>query len=435
MLYSSNGTFYLYGAYYDNRAALKRPSIRILGMIDRIQPSIKTHCLLWYDVDKDPLVVPVLQYENIWIKEWGNFKDGALQPYLMTCQLPEADDLKAKGFRKDQVPVSVSLTEKGCEPVFNNLVVHNKLPSNRKGRFAVCVKALDFLQEDLSIHLVEWIELLGLLGADKIFFYEFEVHPNISKVLRYYQEKGKVEITPITLPGDQPNIPGLRNMHLRSYVTRKYQNEVIPYNDCLYRNLYTYDYIALIDIDEVILPKTVSTWNELMDVIGANNSQHASYHFRHVYFWQNSEANRSLDHRETLDIPLHMNMLKTVFRSRNYTKPGEYIKCFHKVDKVLTLHNHFPRACLDGYCSSYSVEPEMAHLQHYRDDCVGELKDICGTVYKHNPIKDTTIWNYKDDLIQRVTRVLKLLGYFRASRQTSSSKLAFSKESNETDSK
>lgn len=54
------------------------------------------------------------------------------------------------------------------------------------------MKGLDFLHEDLSVRLVEWIELLNLLGADKVFFYELQVHPNISKVLKYYEQEGKV---------------------------------------------------------------------------------------------------------------------------------------------------------------------------------------------------------------------------------------------------
>ena len=51
-----------------------------------------------------------------------------------------------------------------------------------KKKFAVCVKGLDFPEDDLSIKLTEWIEVLGSLGADKIFLYNLEVHPNITKV-------------------------------------------------------------------------------------------------------------------------------------------------------------------------------------------------------------------------------------------------------------
>jgi len=77
------------------------------------------------------------------------------------------------------------------------------------------------------------------------------VHPNITKVLDHYQRLGKVEVTPLTLPGSQPNIPGFQHMYLTKKVNHKRQNELIPYNDCLYKNLYLYEYIALLDVDEV----------------------------------------------------------------------------------------------------------------------------------------------------------------------------------------
>lgn len=412
MFRSSNGTFYLYGAYHDNRPAVAKATIRILGMIDRIEPTVKTHCLLWYDAAKDPVVMPVVEYKYVWNQKWGNYKQGLLQPYLMACHLPTAAVLANKGLPLDQVPISVSLTEKGCEPPTNNLRVNNNVPA-KKGRFAVCVKGLDFLREDLSVRLVEWIELLGLLGADKIFLYELEVHPNISKVLRYYQQTGRVQLTPITLPGEQPNVPGLRHMYLKSKITSKRQNEVIPYNDCLYRNLHSYDYIALMDTDEVILPKNVQTWNELIDIIvpkslAAANYTRASYNFRNVYFWDDAEHS----HRWEANIPRHMHMLQHVYRSYNYTKPNQYVKCFHNVQKILTLHNHFPLACLGGGCTSYPVEPETAHLQHYRADCVSTLKKSCDTEYKQHLVKDTIIWRYKEDLIPRVSQVLKSLDFF-----------------------
>lgn len=44
---SSNGTFYLYAAYLDVRPG-GSDSVRILGMIDRIRPEVKTFCKLWF---------------------------------------------------------------------------------------------------------------------------------------------------------------------------------------------------------------------------------------------------------------------------------------------------------------------------------------------------------------------------------------------------
>ena len=74
---------------------------------------------------------------------------------------------------------------------------------------------------------------------------------------------------------------------------------MIPYNDCLYRNMYRYKYIALLDIDEVILPIEEDNWSDLMknvhllarenianQVKFENKSKKilASYNFRNVYF-------------------------------------------------------------------------------------------------------------------------------------------------------
>ena len=217
------------------------------------------------------------------------------------------------------VPASVSLVEKPCDMAVTNLrVIYNKPENGTKKDFAVCVKGLDFLNEDLSVRLVEWIETLHHLGADKIFMYELEVHPNITKILRHYQEKGIVEVTPITLPGSQPNIPGLMHMYLKSKLTNKRQNELIPYNDCLYKNLYRYKFITLLDTDEVIMPKGINLyWKDLMDNVLrqaelAKKSPKASYNVRNVYFFDS--VNSKEKSAVSSDIPPYMHMFQHIQR-------------------------------------------------------------------------------------------------------------------------
>ncbi len=157
----------------------------------------------------------------------------------------------------------------------------------------------------------------------------------------------------------------------------------------------------------------MQTWGELIEQIipkslAVGNYSRASYNFRNVYFWDDVEHS----HVWEAGIPHHMHMLQHVYRSANYTKPNQYVKCFHNVAKILTLHNHFPLACLNGQCTSYPVEPEMAHLQHYRADCVSTLKKSCDSEFKQHLVKDTIVWRYKEDLIPRVNHVLKTLGFF-----------------------
>ncbi|CAH0767342.1 unnamed protein product [Bemisia tabaci] len=403
-LHSSNGTFYLYGAYYDVRKLSRiGPAVRILGMLNRIEPKMVTHCQFWFENEKEPVVNKVMEYKYVWYKKWGNYKQGILQPYLITCQIPASHHKK--------VPASVSIVEKICDVATNNLRVIYNRPSKKKG-FGVCVKGLDFIHEDLSVRLVEWIELLGILGADKIFFYELQVHPNVSRVLNYYKSKGRVHVTPLTLPGGQPNLPVFQHLYLTKKVNYKRQNELIPYNDCLYKNLYTYEYIALLDIDEVIMPVKRRTWRELMDdvmvkALKIKNETRASYNVRNVYFLDDLIHS----HGWFKDIPRYMHMSQHVYRSKNFTKPNQYVKCFHNPERALTLHNHFPLACLSQGCTSYAVETSDAQLQHYRADCVNSLKKTC-TEYRSNSVADTTIWKYKDELIAKTFETLKVLGFF-----------------------
>jgi len=66
-LQTTNGTFQLFGAYYDIRKNSKiGPAVRILGMIDRINPSVKTYCQFWFDGQKDPTIVKTFEYKYIW---------------------------------------------------------------------------------------------------------------------------------------------------------------------------------------------------------------------------------------------------------------------------------------------------------------------------------------------------------------------------------
>lgn len=402
---TSNGTFQFFGAFYDRRKLSRiGPAIRMVGMIDRIEPTVKTHCQLWYDGEREPKVVETLEYKYIWYSKWGNYKQGIYQPYVIACKIPQSHWTKGP-------PASVSMVEKPCDTATNNLRVIYNHPEKKKD-FAVCVKGLDFLHEDLSVRLVEWIELITLLGADKIFFYQLQVHPNVTKILDHYQRLGKVHVTPLTLPGGQPNVPAFQHMYLTKKTNHKRQNELIPYNDCLYKHMYEYEYIALLDVDEVIMPVKDATWQDLMKRVLSKafkirNETRASYNVRNVYFLDDLLHS----HGYFKDIPKYMHMLQHVYRSKNFTKPNQYIKCFHNPERVVTLHNHFPLACLGAGCTSYPIETEDAQLQHYRADCVKSLKKSC-LEYRENSLLDTTIWRYKDQLVERVTRTLETLGFF-----------------------
>jgi hypothetical protein len=405
---SSNGTFYLYNAFYDYRSVIPSyPSIRILSMVNRVTP-IPVYCRITFQDEPIPLVVEA-NYRYIWDKKWGKHKDGMLEPFLISCP-----------FHSTYLqPKFVSLLEKNCSNLTTQLaIVDNKPFHGRKKSFAVCVKGLEFSEENITIRLIEWIELMHLLGADKIFFYSFDIHPNISKTLKYYQEKKFIDVTELSLPGSQPNSPEARRKYLKNETFERRRNEVIPYNDCMYRNMNTYQYVTLLDIDEVIMPLQHYTWSEMMEAFKKStvesNETYGAFTFRNIYFLDDLLALNQTDAHDQLsdliDIPQHMHMLRHVRRSSHHTKPGLFIKSFFNTDNVITIHNHYPFSCFLG-CEGLEINITLAHLAHYRQDCAKTLEKTCIEEHRSNRTRDTTIWRYKHNLIKRTSEVLRRLNF------------------------
>lgn len=408
---SSNGTFYLYNAYYDNRTmGGPIPLVRILSMIDRLIPP-PLYCQLWVHNSPVPLISRAV-YRYIWHAKWGNFRDAILQPFVINCPVPSP---KRRSSRPPPRIQSVSLFETNCTEVKNNLLVRENRPLNgKKQRFAVCVKGLEFLHEDLSFRLVEWIELLKILGANKIFFYQFDLHPRLQQVLQHYQQEKFVDVQTLSLPGSQPNLPEIRKDYLKKQIFFRRQNELIPYNDCLYRNIYLYDYVTLLDIDEIILPIKHFSWQQMFEhlqsKISTKSLNFSAISARNVYFLQPLNESNSTLLADQLNIPKYLHMLRNIDRSLAYTKPGAYVKTFFNTELIVAVHNHFPMICF-GRCYRLEMDTSIAHLQHYRDDCVKELRKSCDAQYRLNTTRDKTIWKYRDQLVEQSSRTLRKLHF------------------------
>ena len=129
------------------------------------------YCHIWYNNTKIPVVSPVTQY-----KEFGRGGD-FLKPRILGCYPPDS--------MKHLVPMSVSLVETACpgsKPTNNLRVFYDTQESGQKRGIAVCSKWLSYL-DDVSMRIVEWIELLRAQGVDKIFLTVLAVHPNVWKVI------------------------------------------------------------------------------------------------------------------------------------------------------------------------------------------------------------------------------------------------------------
>ncbi|XP_066941202.1 uncharacterized protein [Macrobrachium rosenbergii] len=406
-LQTVDGPYHLFGAYFDNRTLAKEvPAVRIIGQIAKIDVNTSLFCQLWFEEDKEPAFAPVFEHRYLWRAGMGVYQNGVMQPYMFSCQVPH-------GYRR-MVPQAVSVVEKPCDMAKTNLKVNNILPpSGQKEGFAVCVKGMSYPFTDYSVRLIEWLELLFILGADKVFFYDYDMHPNISKVLSYYEEQGLVEVTKLPLSGRRPNAYGLLNMYLR-FIGKvpKEHEETVPYNDCFMKNINRYKFIGALDTDEVIMPKIASSWETMMNIAVAkalvtSKKSPSSYVIRHVYFLDDMGHSSGT----VKNVPPYMHMLRHVHRSGNYNPPLDYVKSFFDTERVLSIHNHFPLDCLGGGCVPYFVNTSDGQLQHYRHYCAEELVRVCDKAFRKNIVRDTNIFRFKEPLISGVTHTLSKLGF------------------------
>ncbi|XP_037781979.1 uncharacterized protein LOC119578475 [Penaeus monodon] len=290
-------------------------------------------------------------------------------------------------------------------------VIYNP-PENetQQGDFAVCVKGFDFYFQDNTKRLVEWLELLSALGAHKVFYYSLGMNAKMEKMMKYYEDKGFVEVIPTTLPASQPNIPGLFFKYVFS--RDKFQHEVIQLNDCYYRNLYRYKYTVHLDTDEVIVPRFALTWQHLMQTVtkksAKDNLPYVSYCARHTYYMDHMRPSQEW----LKDVPSHLHMLQHVIRSANYSGIKYSVKCFHSTAGGLHLHNHYPLLALGKtFPYAYNIPTHDAQLNHYRQNCHDYVMNCYETFTRYTVI-DPVVWKYKDKLITEVNKTFSYLGYW-----------------------
>ena len=105
--------------------------------------------------------------------------------------------------------------------------------------FGLCVKATIF-PETKELHIVEWIETNLRLGASKIIIYIIDVSSLMRRILSYYEEQGKVEVYPMTLPGAMPTAPFLQD-HMFKHVPNLYTiMDHYSFGDCFMRNVHRF---------------------------------------------------------------------------------------------------------------------------------------------------------------------------------------------------
>ena len=243
-------TFYLHSSFIDDRALNGKATINIIGMANPDMHS-GLYCRIWFENKDDYLDSNVTKTFVIFKEKKAQYK--VIQSYLWRC--PLSDD--------SLIPVSVSLVHSPGDEADKALPVVDSRPKNgeiKKNKIAVCLKSL-YLPMNInvtSLYLSAWIEILLELGADKIFTYNLEINPDIGRVLKYYESINKLDLRKTYVPDLGKNYANIRQKK-----SLKWNYEMVIWNDCFYRNMYVYEYIAVFDLDEIPVKRNGGSWQNL----------------------------------------------------------------------------------------------------------------------------------------------------------------------------
>lgn len=377
--------FLIYGAYLDDRTFLKDgPVVRILMFTSEWNITEKFYCQFWSDSEKNPVSAEVIEFRILWKDYWGTTNH--YTPILATCKSPPNFDA-----------IHVSLTRSPCDEANNVQVINRQQREVEKKDFLVCVKDLEY-DEDKSMALIEWLEILKIFGAQKIVVYVIKIHDRMMKVLKFYENDGLVEIFefhhPEVLPTPQEN------------TLQFLMRQLISYHDCFYRNNNNYKYIIPLDIDEFIVPKYDGdrSWYDLIKRTVAKNPRNvfssAAFVARNAFFFINDKQKNFF-------------FIENTNRAKNFSEPRRYVKSFMRTDRVLTIHNHLPLSCvMENKCSNIEIDKNDAQLSHYRLNCNVEAdKELCEE-FGGEVVKDNSLWKFKNEIIRGVNETLKKINQF-----------------------
>ncbi|XP_014668838.1 PREDICTED: uncharacterized protein LOC106810079 [Priapulus caudatus] len=276
----------VFSAFLDDRE--RTPLIRMIGVANASNIEV-VYCQVWPDNATVPLVV---QATFVALPEIHNHVYGG---YFIVCNVSGTSR-----------PVAVSVTAERCDASpANVLLVHHQVSQRKRGEFGVCVPAFIKNFNDVAA-LLEFVEMHRILGADKITMYNSSIHGDVDAILRRLQNDGIVEVIQWKISTKETGDVGVTTRH-GTPVDVHYAAQLACIQDCLYRNMHAYEFVAFLDLDETITPHKHRTWRQMLRYLeenrassngtsggggGSDGKSYAAYSFANFFFtsWRRCSA-------------------------------------------------------------------------------------------------------------------------------------------------
>ena len=319
------------------------------SMHDDRKPKPSLYVLLIYK--NRPPICYKLEY---WLKsgflDLGKFREYYVNYVLRTnkslndFESPIYALVGSKSDCRDVIPTNISIQD------------NDQLDSNLT--FGVCLHKALFNLNDPQL-LVDWVELNIALGAEIITVYLQDVTESYYTAMLPYIEKGIVEVLDWNMK--PPLVPGYT----------KDWGQTGTVTECIYRNINRVKYLALIDLDEFIIPQQNSSVPELMVELEKLTASHnpSSYIFYNAWMYNDGislpEVNISTkcSNMKWPRYYTHTLMANPILAHKRF----HWHKIIVKPEAVNIAWYHWVLSYQVGYTESYTVPPQYGLTFHYRD--------------------------------------------------------------------
>ena len=387
---SKNKVVLVNSAFYDDRLiGGQLPSLRILTVSD-VTASSKLYCYVWYPGVTSAFIARVSLFTIKWKRKNPENIDQYLHSkqffveYIMSCQLPTNQFAPRY--------VSIVLDECSASDILVPVTVPQK--SNHTIDFGVCVAA-SYGHVDIAT-VVQWFELHKMLGVKEFNIYNVSVSSSMKEVLQYYTSTGD-----LTLHHMSPIIP-------KSDDWTTYMNSLPTLNHCFFTNMYRYEHVIIVDLDEFITPKGSENINYTILVHNIKQKYKLGKKWTTVVF-----ANEYFfyDYSPDKTQPNYLPFLRQ--RLRKATTPFfKRVKSMSNPRMCMFVGNHECVKRFPGTKVHTVVAPEIATNHHYRH-CYFPPNGTCSTLKPS--ILDDAMLKYGLQLDRRVRPILEDLHYFNSS--------------------
>ncbi|KAL4233243.1 hypothetical protein ACF0H5_007927 [Mactra antiquata] len=238
--------------------------------------------------------------------------------------------------------------------------------------------------------LVDWMEFYREMNVDKVFMFTYNLTRQVETILDYYSSIGFLERRLYDYPW---KAAGAMTRQIGRKTPSVWQDEQVTVFDCAQR-LQGYTYVAIIDLDEFLLPRKHKNIIHMMRFLTKLYPTAAGFSFKSFIFvkdWEPVMSNKSDIYKYQRRTPaLYTREKNIIIRQRIETGS-------------LHTHEFLPKS---GYNKTI-VGEDIAAINHYRK-CYSDYTSVCQN--KSQQFEDTNILEVAKRFEHRTIKFDHLLG-------------------------